>query len=660
MHIGQFSMVICGFVLAIAIFLLWPYDPSPFIALVTLVTAAVIYGTTHYFNAHTVRRGGQIILAMALGFAWGQARTHMESTQTGKAVLGEIQISGVVEWHEAQARGSRWDIRLQDAQGRFFLLRLYGKQAHLEQAQPGCGITLTADIKPLPTPIIIGGYDPRRDAWFAGRRGQGFMRSIDGVDCSQDLALRHHLARGRLALARHYRAHMSAEAGPVAAALVTGVRGAIDKTVRDAFRHSGLAHMLAISGLHMALFAGSVYALLRLLAAFSPSLVLRRDVRKPCAMISLTAATGYLFLSGAGVATQRAYIMLAIFFLAILLDRPAITMRNVLWAALLVLLWQPHAVLQAGFQMSFSAVMALVAVYEIWRQRDTLHLRWERLSPAQQVLRRLWRYGSGLFLTSLIAGGVTGFIAIVRFQQVGTFGLPANLLAMPIFGTLIMPMAPLSVLLMPVGLEKPVLFLMQTGIETVVTLGGYFTAMSGALWRPGASAAFTMPMAALGFGVLCLVPTRWRLIGVLPIIIALSGVGQAARPALHMFGRDLIVAHTGDTQLLVLRQRGKQYELDRLARHHGRAPETLSCRPFCRLVLQGGVRLAYHDRSAGLSKSCREVDVIIMPFAEARYPCRARLFDSRAFKRRVHRQFNIQQGKLSAQHMRRERPWQID
>jgi competence protein ComEC len=90
------------------------------------------------------------------------------------------------------------------------------------------------------------------------------------------------------------------------------------------------------------------------------------------------------------VATQRAYIMLAIFFLAVLLDRPAITMRNVLWAALLVLLWQPHAVLQAGFQMSFSAVMALVAVYEAWRQRDTLHLRWERLSLAQQMMRSWW------------------------------------------------------------------------------------------------------------------------------------------------------------------------------------------------------------------------------------------------------------------------------
>ena len=283
------------------------------------------------------------------------------------------------------------------------------------RAQPGCGITLTADIQPLPRPIFIGGYDPRRDAWFAGRRGQGFMRSIDAVDCTQNLALRHYLARGRLALARYYRAHMSPQTGPVAAALVTGVRAAIDKSVRDAFRHSGLAHMLAISGLHMALFAGSVYALLRLLAALSPRLVLGRDVRKPCAIISLSAATGYLFLSGAGVATQRAYIMLAIFFLAILLDRPAITMRNVLWAALLVLLWQPHAVLQAGFQMSFSAVMALVAVYEAWRQRDMLHLRWERLSLAQQFWRRIWRYGSALFLTSLIAGSVTGFIAIVRF-----------------------------------------------------------------------------------------------------------------------------------------------------------------------------------------------------------------------------------------------------
>ena len=107
----------------------------------------------------------------------------------------------------------------------------------------------------------------------------------------------------------------------------------------------------------------------------------------------------------------------------------------------------------------------------------------------------------------------------------------------------------------------------------MVAIGDYFTAIRGALWRPGASAAFAMPLAALGFGVLCLATTRSRLIGLLPIIIALSGIGQAGRPALHMFGRDLIVVRTADAKLVVLRQRGKQYELDRLARHHGLVPK---------------------------------------------------------------------------------------
>jgi competence protein ComEC len=76
---------------------------------------------------------------------------------------------------------------------------------------------------------------------------------------------------------------------------------------------------------------------------------LRHDVRKPCAIVALLAATAYLALSGASVATQRAYIMLAIFFLAILLERPAVTMRNVLWAAVIVLLWRPNAIMHVGF-----------------------------------------------------------------------------------------------------------------------------------------------------------------------------------------------------------------------------------------------------------------------------------------------------------------------
>jgi hypothetical protein len=220
-------------------------------------------------------------------------------------------------------------------------------------------------------------------------------------------------------------------------------------------------------------------------------------------------------------------------------------------------------------------------------------------------------------------------------------------------------MAPLSLLLMPMGLEKPILYLMQTGIESVLAVAGYFTAMTGALWRPSSSAFYVMPLATLGFVVICLVPTRWRLLGLLPIALALTGIGQGERPVLHMFGRDLIAVRTDD-ELLVLRRRGHQYELDRLARHHGVAVREINCRPNCRLTLKGGIEFAYHDRLGGLTQSCRAADVIVMPFAEARYPCRAQLFDSRAFVRRVHRQFASEKGKLHRQHLQKQRLWQRD
>ena len=147
-------MVICGFVLAIVFFLLWPHEPSPFIAPTMLAATALIYAAARYIGSQSLRRVAYILLAMGLGFGWAQTRTYNEATQTGEAVFGRMQVSGMVDWHEAQARGSRWDIRLQDAQGRFFMVRLYGKQADLVRAQPGCGITLTADIQPLPRRVI--------------------------------------------------------------------------------------------------------------------------------------------------------------------------------------------------------------------------------------------------------------------------------------------------------------------------------------------------------------------------------------------------------------------------------------------------------------------------------------------------------------------------
>lgn len=90
-------MVICGFVLAIAMFLLWPSEPPPFTTLVTFNMAAAGYAVAQHFKAQKVQRIGQIFLAMMLGVSWVQARAHWGARLTGRAVFGETQVSGIVE-----------------------------------------------------------------------------------------------------------------------------------------------------------------------------------------------------------------------------------------------------------------------------------------------------------------------------------------------------------------------------------------------------------------------------------------------------------------------------------------------------------------------------------------------------------------------------------
>lgn len=134
------------------------------------------------YQRPVTKRVAVFVIAASIGFVWAQGRAHMQARVSAPPEFGTPTISGTLLWHEATPLGSRWDVEHQDTNGGAYVVRLYGKRAHLSEEQPGCAITVTADIEPLPTPIIMGGYDPRRDAWFAGRRGRSFIRDIDNVD----------------------------------------------------------------------------------------------------------------------------------------------------------------------------------------------------------------------------------------------------------------------------------------------------------------------------------------------------------------------------------------------------------------------------------------------------------------------------------------------
>ncbi len=358
----------------------------------------------------------------------------------------------------------------------------------------GSRVSLRARLMPVGGPIVPGGYDPHRAAFFDGIGGSGFLLGgwkleEPAARFSADLAV----ARTRRAIKERIVAAEPGQAGPVAAALLVGDRSGLTEETKESLRIAGMAHILAISGLHMMLVAGTTYFALRALFALSPRLSLGFPIRKWAAVSALLVVTVYLALSGGGAATVRAYVMAAIVFGAILVDRPAISMRNLAIAAFVVVGLGPESVMEAGFQMSFGAVVALIAVWEYWRDRGVARLADRDVLPGSRVLRAGWRSVFAVALTTIVAGLATGPFAAYHFERVASYSLIGNLLAAPLVSLVIMPFGLLALVAMPFGLESLPLAVMGRGIDALLAVAAWVESLPGAEMRAGYRSALFDP-----------------------------------------------------------------------------------------------------------------------------------------------------------------------
>lgn len=235
-------------------------------------------------------------------------------------------------------------------------------------------------------------------------------------------------------------------------------------------RDAGLAHLLAISGLHIGLVGGLLFFVVRLLLATSETLALRYPIKKWAALAAVAGSFGYLLVSGGTLPTQRAFLMLSLALLAVLIDRVAISMNLVAWAALVILMLVPESLLSVSFQMSFAAVVGLVAVYE------TAVLRHARGAGPAGPARRAGLYLGAVLLSTLVAGTATAPFALYHFNRFALYGVLANLIAVPLTALWIMPWAVVAFALMPFGLEAWALAPMGLGIEAVIAVPPGFRA----------------------------------------------------------------------------------------------------------------------------------------------------------------------------------------
>ncbi|MEM8538422.1 MAG: ComEC/Rec2 family competence protein, partial [Pseudomonadota bacterium] len=236
---------------------------------------------------------------------------------------------------------------------------------------PGDTVIMTGHLSPPSGPAEPGGFDFQRHAWFLQLGAVGYTRTpVMRLSTPTEPTIAMRIFAWRMGLSRAVQAAIPGESGAFAAAIMTGDRAGMGQATPENLRAANLAHLLAISGLHMGLLTGFIFVAVRMLMALLPGVALRWPVKKIAAICAIIVGAFYLALSGGNVATERAFIMVAVMFVAILLGRRALTLRAVAIAATIVLLWQPEALVGPGFQMSFAATTALVAVFGALRRYD--------------------------------------------------------------------------------------------------------------------------------------------------------------------------------------------------------------------------------------------------------------------------------------------------
>jgi competence protein ComEC len=358
------------------------------------------------------------------------------------------------------------------------------------------------------------------------------------------------------------RSALSGATGAIGAALIVGEQRAIPESAAEPLRASGLTHIVSISGLHMSLVAGGVIVAIRALLALFPALALRRPIRKWAAAAAFVAATVYLLLSGMQVAALRSHLMLSVALLAVMVDRPAITMHTVAVSAALILAVDPSSVMDPSFQMSYLAVIALVACYDLYRAWAA-----KRPPPAREdglighLAGATLRHFEGFAVSSLIAGLATDPVIAAVFFRAAPYSILANMAVLPVTGLVIMPAAVVAVLAMPFGLDPWPLAVMGLGIDWMVAVGGWAAALPGGAGVIGASHPAMMPLGIAAVLWVSAWRSRIRLLGLVPALAAVILVFLGPRPDV-MIGRhgSPIAVRGDDGRLHVLATRQDRFD----------------------------------------------------------------------------------------------------
>ncbi len=595
-------------------------------------------------------RGRRLVFFIAVGLCAvfvGLLSASFRTARVAAPVLDRIRVitlEGYIEEMDFRRAGARFLLRPERAEGLAAGEIPYRVRLTLRRTPPfeaGTYVKLKARLLPPARASLPGGYDFARDAWFARIGAVGnVLGRIDVLPAPHSpdpiLALMMAVDRGRNALAARVDTIVGGEAGAIAAAMVTGKRDLLSDAAREVICQAGIFHIITISGVQMTLVAGIFFVGLRRLLALSSTLALRYPIKKWAAAAAIVAAIAYDILTGSRVGTERALFMTMIMLLAVLMGRQAFSMRNLGFAALLVILLEPEALLGASFQLSFAAVAALVAVYEAriaaaGRKRASGTQEFGR-RPRHTMSRRqrLWYFAkeklghhpAALLFATFCATSATASFMAYDFHELSPYVLIGNPLTLTIIELFAVPGALLGTFLYPLGLDAFVWHYVGAGINFILWAARGIGSLPGSSIHLGAFAPWSLVFLTLA--VLSAVIWRTAILRASAIPLALIGLyGAASGPSF-----DLAIAATGDAlalrggdgRLAVLGHRPSHFAAEQWLRADadpraaGEAIETDACDKIgCVGFLKDGRSVALVFDKAAFAEDCLRADVLVTP-----------------------------------------------
>lgn len=489
------------------------------------------------------------------------------------------------------------------------------------------GAVIRARVRLMPpaSPMLPGSYDFARAAWFKGLAATGSV--IGAIDILDPAPPASGLSAIQRSLSSHVREQVKGSAGTIAAAFASGDRGAIAGSDEDAMRDAGLTHLLSISGLHVsAVIAAAYLVALKLLALFPP-IALRVSLPVVAAATGALAGIGYTLLTGAEVPTVRSCAAAMLVLIALAMGRDALSLRMVAVAAVFVLLLWPESVVGPSFQMSFSAVLAIVALHSSRPVKAFLAPREESWT------RRTGRQVLMLFITGLVIEIALMPIVLFHFHRAGVYGAFANVIAIPLVTFVSMPLIAFALVLDLVGLGAPAWWLVEVSLDLLLGIAHFTSAQPGAVKLMPQMTGMTMAMFVMGALWLALWSGRARLFGLLPAGIATVMLFVTPIPDV-LIGREGrhvgITAQTtnGDRRLLSLRDSRSSYSRDNLLELSSVSSEPIPLdewpgarcsSEFCLLTIERGGRqwhiLMARNRDfveeRALAAACDRSDIVI-------------------------------------------------